>query len=271
MPLAVKMACKYGDRQRLPWEERISIATLALVEAARLYDPSRENANFWSVASPRIQGALLEESRRAGIVHSTKTNPDKTASYRLSKALQSLNLQDRDSLTQEEIGKITDLINEHIQSSACKTTEASVQKELYRRRARDVSLDTPVGVWKTGGRNITLLDVIPGTIPPPERSVAEEQGAEYLRNALQRAMSVLKPRQRAVLEARFLNPDGDKIILLSVAEGLGVSTARAHQIEREALKKLRAELQRQGITSSGDILDPEDVFTRPAVDLAYSP
>ena len=62
LPLARSMAGRMGKRLPGASDELQSVASLALVEAAQSFDPSR-NVNFATFARLRIQGALLDLRR----------------------------------------------------------------------------------------------------------------------------------------------------------------------------------------------------------------
>ena len=51
-------------------------------------------------------------------------------------------------------------------------------------------------------------------------------------------LSVLSPRERSILRARF-GLDGEEQSIRQIAERLGLSTSRVRDIERRALRKLR--------------------------------
>jgi RNA polymerase sigma factor (sigma-70 family) len=64
LPMAESLAKAYRTRQRIEREELRSAAYMALVQAARNFDPAR-NVNFATFARHRIRGALRDYQRRA--------------------------------------------------------------------------------------------------------------------------------------------------------------------------------------------------------------
>jgi RNA polymerase primary sigma factor len=92
----------------------------------------------------------------------------------------------------------------------------------------------------------SLADLIPDqSLPSVEASYESLEQHDTLAAALER----LAPREQAVLQRRFgLDGNGPQT-LAEIGRSLGLSKERARQIEEEALRKLRKELQRDQLTS----------------------
>lgn len=96
-----------------------------------------------------------------------------------------------------------------------------------------VSLDSPVDDEARYSLADTLED---NTTPAP----ADTASQHLLSEDLHRALSVLTPRERAVISLRYGIGDGRSRTLLEVGKELGISRERVRQLEVVALMKLRA-------------------------------
>ncbi len=95
-----------------------------------------------------------------------------------------------------------------------------------------VSLDAPVDDEARYSLADTLED---STTPAPAETASEH----LLGEELHRALSVLTPRERAVITLRYGIGDGHSRTLLEVGKELGISRERVRQLEVVALMKLR--------------------------------
>nr|WP_211207218.1 sigma-70 family RNA polymerase sigma factor [Stackebrandtia nassauensis] len=95
-----------------------------------------------------------------------------------------------------------------------------------------ISLDQPV----SDDRQTPLSDLVARPVDP----AAEPNPANaQLRQELERALTDLPARERAVLRARFGIDDGRQRTLEEVGEELGLSRERVRQLEKLSLNKLR--------------------------------
>ena len=84
------------------------------------------------------------------------------------------------------------------------------------------------------------------------------QGWQQLHRSLTTMMIDLDDREREIIRARFgLDTDGKKQTLQSLAADLGVCKERVRQLEKRAMKKLRAMAESCGLES---LLDPDCCF-----------
>ena len=92
------------------------------------------------------------------------------------------------------------------------------------------SLREPVSIYEPiyneGGDTIYLYDQI--------SNKKEEYDLDY-KLALEKAISKLKPRDRKILEYRFING----ITQMEIANELGISQAQISRIEKNAIKTLK--------------------------------
>jgi RNA polymerase primary sigma factor len=68
---------------------------------------------------------------------------------------------------------------------------------------------------------------------------AETHDARFLRDALERELESLSPRERAILEARFGMEGGEPPTLEEIGQQMGLSRERVRQLEHRALARLR--------------------------------
>lgn len=77
--------------------------------------------------------------------------------------------------------------------------------------------------------------------PTPEDTVADSQVREQVSHAVSRALALLPPRERAIVEARRLDEDR-RCTLSDLAQSLKLSSERIRQLEIRALRRLGREL-----------------------------
>src|SRR3989454_6294105 len=95
-----------------------------------------------------------------------------------------------------------------------------------------VSLDTPVD----DEARYSLADTLEDSAAP---APAETASQHLLGEELHRALTLLTPRERAVVTLRYGIGDGRSRTLLEVGKELGISRERVRQLEVVALMKLR--------------------------------
>ena len=87
-------------------------------------------------------------------------------------------------------------------------------------------------------RAVYLQDWLVDPASSPEAEYAEREETRRRREALAGALNVLKPRERDILEARWLSEP--PLRLEQLAARYGVSRERVRQIEMRAFEKVRA-------------------------------
>src|SRR6266571_3745613 len=101
-----------------------------------------------------------------------------------------------------------------------------------------ISLDAPVD----DETRYTLVDMLEDTATS---APAETASQHLLGEELQRVLSLLTPRERAVITLRYGIDDGRSRTLLEVGKELGISRERVRQLEVVGLKKMRTHLGSQ--------------------------
>lgn len=114
---------------------------------------------------------------------------------------------------------------------------------MYLRRTNktklEVSIDEPLNVdWD--GNELLLSDIL-GT---DEDIIYKDIEDEVDRKMLQKALSILTPRERMIIELRFgLNSeDGEELTQKEVADLLGISQSYISRLEKKIIKRLKREM-----------------------------
>jgi len=110
---------------------------------------------------------------------------------------------------------------------------ANIEARIVR---RDQSLDDPAFAGADESRVSRLADDGVG----PEREVMERQMSDLSRRRVRNALAGLDPRERAIIERRYL--DGKGTTLKELGKSFGISRERVRQLEARAKQKMRAEL-----------------------------
>jgi RNA polymerase sigma-32 factor len=113
-------------------------------------------------------------------------------------------------------------------------SQERVTAMLRRLDCQDVSLDAP----SSDDSVSTLFDRLESD-DNPERSLAESRSKPVIEAAVERALRVLDPRERYVVEKRLMADEEDELSLAEIGRVLGVSRERARQLETRAKNKLR--------------------------------
>jgi RNA polymerase sigma-32 factor len=103
---------------------------------------------------------------------------------------------------------------------------------------RDVSLDSPFD----DGDDVSPLDLLRSNFPDQEEIVAREQEKTVLAREVQEAFKTLSEREAFVIKNRIMA--SEPLTLQEIGERFKVSRERVRQIERQALRKLKAELSK---------------------------
>src|SRR5829696_2560877 len=224
--LVAKIAMRYRG-YGLPIADIISEGNLGLMHAVKRFEPQRgfrlaTYAMWWIKAT--IQEYIL---RSWSLVKIGASSAQKKLFFKLRR-------------TKAEISELEegDLHPEHAKLIAGRLgVKESEVIEMNRRLAGDISLNAPVNGDPENDRLNNLVE------PTSSQEVvhAEQQEENLRRAALTAALEVLNPRERGILEARWLSEELAK--LEQLAARYGVSRERIRQIELRAFEKVRASVR----------------------------
>jgi RNA polymerase sigma-B factor len=213
LPLARALAGRYTGRGE-PLDDLVQVACVGIMKAIDGFDLTRD-VRFSSYATPTVLGEIKRYFR------------DKTWAMRVPRGMQELQIEiakARDKLTTElgrsptvqEIATIVDQPFEEVLTT--------IQSQDARRTR---SLDEPTG------EDVTLADSIGEGDP--------ELGRAEMRVLLDDAFGVLSTRDREVLRLRFR----DDLTQTEISKRVGVSQMQVSRIIRQALVRLRADIDRK--------------------------
>lgn len=215
------IANKFKNRGE-PIDDLIQVGYLGLLKAIDRFDPSR-GLEFTTFATPTIMGEIKRHFR------------DKGWSVRVPRRLQELSAkvnQATDTLTSQlqrspTIAEIAD----YLDATVDEVLEAMESSSAY----SSVSLEAPSGADD---------DDTPSVI---DRYATEDSDLAFTddRIIIEKALASFSPRERDVIEMRFLKG----MTQIEIAEKLGISQVQVSRLLRRTLKKIQ------------DKIDPEGVMT----------
>ncbi len=124
-------------------------------------------------------------------------------------------------------------------AARCIENEILMQIRSSKKIQSEVSLQDPIGVDKEGNE-ITLIDIIGNEC---ESVVDEVELKIQVKKLYNKMKSVLKAREKTVLELRYGLSNGSSKTQREIANMLGISRSYVSRIEKKAIKKLSRELK----------------------------
>jgi RNA polymerase sigma-32 factor len=238
----VRIANEYRGYGLRPMD-LIQEGNLGLMIAVKRFDPNRETrlisyAVFW------IRAYILSYiMRNRRLVRLGTTRAQRKLFYKIRKVQRELKQihGDEDAASPEAVGR------------ALGVSSGEVIDMDHLLGGRDVSLDQPARPGGTDDR--AVVEVLPSEEPDPEQLVAAGEGGELRRHRVHVALQRLTPREREVVERRYLSEDPPSLADLGRERGL--SRERMRQIETRALEKLRNTLEKD----APDVIDVVDLGT----------
>lgn len=215
------IANKFKNRGE-PIDDLVQVGYLGLLKAIDRFDPGR-GLEFTTFATPTIMGEIKRHFR------------DKGWSVRVPRRLQELSAkvnQATDTLTSQlQRSPTVAEIADYLDATVDEVLEAMESSSAY----SSVSLEAPSG---------TDDDDTPSVI---DRYATEDSDLAFTddRIIIEEALASFSPREREVIEMRFLKG----MTQIEIAEKLGISQVQVSRLLRRTLKKIQ------------DKIDPEGVMT----------
>ena len=201
----------------------IQEGNIGLMMAIKKFDPDRgirliSYAVWWIRAY--IQNFIV---RSWSLVKIGTTQAQKKLFFKLNQARNSLRQRSGEESTEQLAAQL-------------EVRDQEIEEMALRLGARDASLDLEL----TQGEGFTLLDTLADEREDQETALMQRQEAQNDRRLVQRALALLSPRERRIVQDRFYTES--QRTLQELADDYGISRERVRQIEKAALEKLRREL-----------------------------
>jgi RNA polymerase sigma-32 factor len=226
--LVVKIATGFRG-YGLPVSDLIQEGNIGLLEAAKRFDPERDirfstYASWWILAS--VQEFII---RNASIIRLGSTPAQKKLFFNLRRL--------RSKIADNAAGPMTDKNREEI-AAILKVPVEAVERMEAHISGPDRSLNMTIGGDEGNGDE--LQNYLMDERPTPEEIVTDTHDTEVRAQWLRDAMEILTPREKDIIEHRYLQ-DG-RVTLADIGESYGVTKERIRQIESRALSKLKSAL-----------------------------
>lgn len=228
MRLVISMAARFKN-YGLPMSDLVQEGNVGLMQAAARFEPDREvrfstYAAWWIRSS--IQDYIL---RNWSIVRTGTTAAQKSLFFNLRRLRAKINDTGEATMTPE---------NKAFVAKELRVNERDVDTMASRLSASDRSLNAPMA----DGGDAEWQDMLADSSETPEHQVMAERDAAQRKEWIAEALKALNPREMVIITERRLSED--TVTLESLGRQLGISKERVRQIEHQALKKLRAALEK---------------------------
>ncbi len=222
----VKIASEYAS-YGFPLTDLVQEGTLGLMKAVKKFNPYKgyrliSYAVWWIRAG--IQNHIMKFWSQVKI---GTTQAERKLFHKIGRAKRELRL-DGGTLSEEDAGKVAKLFG---------VREKDVLDMELRTAARDFSLDSTV----TEDNSVTYIDTLAVENPSQEEVLESIETDSLARRGLEEGLTKLSPREKRVIESRYLSSPQGK--LRELGDELGISKERVRQIEVQALRKLKGEVE----------------------------
>ena len=202
----------------------IQEGNLGLMVAVDRFDPER-GVRLTTYAVWWIRAYIQEHIRRQwSLVRFGTTRAEQRCFYRLRRERQRL----------ERGGGTADPVKLALALGVRTQDLEAIESRITR---RDMSLDDPA----YNDTDETRGDRLPDDHPSPEATVAERELEAHEKDEIRDAMTELDPRERHIIEHRYLNRR--PATLKELGESFGISRERVRQLEARAKAKMRMRLR----------------------------
>jgi RNA polymerase sigma-32 factor len=213
LPFVMTIALEYR-RWGLPLEDIVQEGNIGLLKAAERFDPDRgcrlaTYASYWIRAEIREYVARGYRIVRLG---STKGERRALRIYRKTRERNPELLSELSGLSEERVTALLPLL-----------------------MSRDVSLELTPEDGKA------QADFLAADTPTPEEEACLADEREQLQDALEKIVAELSPRERRIVDRRWLTDEPETLEQLGAA--FGVSKERVRQLEERAKKRMRERLE----------------------------
>jgi len=209
----------------LPHADLIQEGNVGLMKAVKRFDPDR-GVRLVSFAVHWIRAEIHEYIlRNWRIVKIATTKAQRKLFFNLrsmKKSLGTLSRGETDAMAKQLNVKVSD-----------------VSEMEMRLGGQDIALE-PMGDEDEDG--FGPLSYLSNPEDEPGRILEHEEGERSRAEGLARALNSLDARSRRIIEARWLR-ETDTATLHELADEFGVSAERIRQIEAQAMKKMRGQIQ----------------------------
>jgi RNA polymerase sigma-32 factor len=222
----IKIASEYIS-YGFPLGDLVQEGTIGLMKAVKKFNPYKgyrliSYAVWWIRA--KIQNHIMKFWSHVKI---GTTQAQRKLFHKISRAKKQLDIQ-HDELTESDVKKVAELFG---------VKDKDVVDMEFRMASRDFSLDTSFN----DDDSITYLDAVTDENSNQAEVLESLEQSELAREALRSGLKKLSPREKRVIESRYLSNSRGK--LRELGDELGISKERVRQIEVQALKKLRGEVE----------------------------
>ncbi len=224
--LSVSYARKYSS-YGLPLDDLIHEGVLGIMHALEKFDTSKDfrlstYASWWIRAS--IQDYIL---KNWSVVRTGSTATQKALFFNLKKIKQQINDVSRDFMGQEEINKVSNMLN---------VKSIEVQNMESRLSGGDLHLNQKVD----NDTENDLMSLLADERQNPEENYQDLNDKKVKISFINKALSTLNEREKTIIKLRKFKEKS--ITLDELGQMLKISKERVRQIETKALEKLKKSL-----------------------------